>query len=368
MRLLSKQYNNLNIVYINKNHLIHNFNYFDSLYKGISIAPVIKSNAYSHGIKNVAKILDPLSPPFFIVDSLYEAYILKKEKIKTPILILGYTNHENLKFKKLNFQFAIYDIQTLHILNKYQKGVKVHIFIDTGMKREGILIEDLPYFIKEMKKCKNLYYEGLMSHLADADNKTSLYNKKQIEDFKKGELLLNNAGFNFKWKHISATYGALNIKDNNFNLLRVGLGMYIAPTLKLSKKVKNVLSLKSHVIQIKNLKKGEMVGYNITYTAKKNIQIALIPLGYYEGVIRSLSNCGVFTIKGVKCPIIGRISMNLTTIDISRTKNVKVGDEVLVYSDNYKDCNSINNVSNIIKEIPYTVLTHINSNIKRESI
>lgn len=250
-----KEYSNLNKVYINKDNLCNNFRYFNSLYKNVNIAPVIKSNAYSHGILEVTKILDPLSPPFFIVDSLYEAYILQKLKLRTPILILGYTDHNNLKLKKLNFRIAVYDIDTLHILNKFQKGVKVHIFIDTGMRREGIVMDDIPNFIKEMKKCKNIFYEGLMSHLADADNKGSLSNNEQIANFKKAEELFKEAGFTFLWKHISATYGAINTYNNYFNLIRVGLGLYISPNDTLNKNIKNVLSLKSKIIQIKELKK-----------------------------------------------------------------------------------------------------------------
>ena len=367
MKFIKRGYINLNKVYINKDNLCNNLLYFNSLYKGISVAPVIKSNAYSHGIDKIAEILDPLSCPFLVVDSLYEAYTLKNLGIKTPILILGYTDHENLKLKKLNFSFAVYDIDTLHVLNKYQKGVNVHIFIDTGMRREGIVLNDINKFIKEMNGCKNIHFEGLMSHLADSDNIDSKYNRMQIDNFIKAQTLFKNAGFNFKWRHVSATYGAINIDNTPFNLLRVGLGIYISPMKNLDKKIQNVLSLHSRIIQIKDLKKGEGVGYNMTYKAKKNIKIAIIPLGYFEGVPRRLSNCGFFMVKDVQCPIIGRVSMNLTTIDVSNVKNPMIGDDVTVFSED-NNLNSVRNVANIIHDIPYTILTNIQSSIKREII
>ncbi|HBQ50661.1 TPA: hypothetical protein DD690_01620, partial [Candidatus Daviesbacteria bacterium] len=128
-------YKTLNRIEISRKNLLENYRFLSAINRKIKIAPVLKSNGYGHGIIEVAQILDKVGAPFFCVDSLYEAYELYKAKIKTPVLIMGYTNPENLKIKKLLFSFAVFDLQTVEILNKYQPGCAVHIFVDTGMSR-----------------------------------------------------------------------------------------------------------------------------------------------------------------------------------------------------------------------------------------
>ncbi len=373
-KIFRKIYQTLNKIEISRSALIDNYTRLSTLDPGLSIAPVLKSNAYGHGIVEVANILDSQTPPFFCVDSLYEAYQLLKAGIKTETLIMGYTDPENLKVKKLPFQFAVYDLKTAEVLNRYQKGSKIHIFVDTGMNREGVRIEELPKFLKEIKKDKNLTIVGIMSHLASAKSDKDPLFINQVEQFKKVKRVFEKEGISPKWIHISASEpllnpGVLKIVAEISNLARVGKALYgIAPKTGTPPGCTPVLKLTTKITQIKKVKKGERVGYSGTYLAKKDLTLGVLPLGYNDGLDRRLSNIGKVIIKGIVCPIIGRVSMNITTIDLSKIKSVKVGDEVVIYSNNPKDPNSIQKVADLCKTIDYEILVKLTEATRRITV
>lgn len=376
VKFLKKDYQTLNKIELSKQNLLQNYQYLSSLNKKIKIAPVIKSGAYGHGILEVAKILDEGCTdwriPFFCVDSLYEAYQLLKANVKTPILIMGYTDPINFKVKKLPFSYAVFDLEAAQVLNEYQPNCGIHIFVDTGMHREGISLNELPEFLQEIKKLPDIKIEGLMSHLASADYPKDPLNKIQIENFKNALEICKKHNIHPKWIHLTNSAGLLNYVPTRFarrawnvgiqNLARVGLALY---GISKDPKLKPVLSLKSKIIQIKNLKKGDRVGYNGTFTVRKEMILGVLPAGYYDGVDRRLSNKGLVTIDGIICPIIGRVSMNITTIDISKVPNPKIGEVVFVYSNNRKDINSIENSAKICNTIPYELLVHLAQSTKR---
>lgn len=367
LKIFKKEYQTLNRIEILRENLLDNYRVLSSGLK-IKIAPVVKSNAYGHGIIEVTKILSksdvPGKIPFLCVDSLFEAYELLKANIKLPILIMGYTNPQNFKVKKLPFSYAVFDTSILEILNKYQPGCGIHIFLDTGMHREGITLGQLPQFLVQFKNYPNLKVEGVMSHFACANRRDDYLNKIQIRNFQKALEIVKLSGFKPKWIHIANSDGLINFeKDLKFtNMARIGLALYgTYPNSNL----KPVLNLKTQLIQIKKITKGERVGYEGTYFAKKDATIGILPLGYYDGVDRGLSNKGIVKIAGLECPIIGKVSMNITTIDLSKLKDPKVGQEVLIYSDNPEDKNSIENTARICKKIPYEILINLAQSTKR---
>lgn len=373
LRIFKKRYLTLNSIEISKENFLKNYKYLSSLNRKIKIAPVIKSNAYGHGILEVAKILDPLNVPFFCVYSLCEAYELFKLKIKTPILIMGYTNPENFKIKKLPFTFALFDIETAKVLNKYQKGCSVHIFVETGMNREGIPLNMLSHFLEEIKKLSNIKIEGLMSHLASGDDKKDPLNKIQIKNFKKALEICNKNRIHPKWIHLSNSDGLLNLPDVSTwhtpgvgNLARVGLALYgISQSASLQTNLKPILALKSKIIQIKKLKRGDRVGYGGTFIAKKPTVLGVLPLGYYDGVDRRLSNLGWAKVDGQLCKVLGKVSMNITTINLTKVSDPYIGQDAFVYSNNRSDLNSIENTAKICKTIPYDILIHLTASTKR---
>lgn len=370
LSILKKNYKTLNLIEVDSKALRHNYHYFQNLHAESQIAPVLKSNAYGHGLTLVGKYLDSeIKPPMICVDSLYEAHELTKVSIKTPILIMGYTFPENFStHRKLkNIIFPAYDEPTLAALNQYQPGCRVHIKIDSGMNRLGIQPQQVPSFIKILKKYPHLNVEGIYSHLSQADIPARThYTNRQIQSFKATIKTFESAGFKFKWKHIAATAGALTITDPEFNLIRLGLGFYgLSPLSKSINPLRPALRLISHIAQIKTVEPGSEISYGGTYIAKKKMIIGILPLGYYDGIDRRLSNIGMTIIDNKPCPITGRVCMNVTIVDLSSLKKPYVGQPAIIYSNNPKDSNSISKVAEKIDTIPYTVMTGLSESTRR---
>lgn len=372
---LGRKYYPLNRIEIIRENIVGNYRYLSSLYKSIKIAPVLKSNAYGHGIRLVAKILD--SPPkalhlggqapFFCVDSLFEAYEILKAGVKTRILVMGFCDPKNLRVKKLPFSFAVYSLEHLMGVLKYQPSAGIHVFVDTGMHREGVKIEELEVFIKRVR---HINIEGLMSHFAMSEKYEDSKTLRQVENFRKAGEIFNKFNVNPKWVHLAAPGGFLNAKyfGDIGNMARTGKAIYGIDISGKNKNLKLALRLKSTLVQIKEVNRGERAGYDFTYMAKRKMKIGVLPIGYNDGVDRRLSNCGFVKIDGVFCPIIGRVSMNITTVDLSRVKRPYVGQEVIVISENRKDINSAENIAKTIGTIPHDVLVGLSGEIKREVV
>ncbi len=371
--LKGRTYRSLNKISIHQEALKFNHRQLQNFHSEALVCPVLKSNAYGHGLELVGPVFDELRPPFLVVDSLFEAYELYKLSLKTPILIMGYTHPDNFKHKRLPFHAAVFDLELAHVLNKYQPGCSVHLFVDTGMTREGIQLEDLPDFLNQLKELKRLNVVGICSHLADADNPKSIdFVKTQIANYQEALQIMNQEGFNPLWRHISASGGSFKIKDSTFNLIRAGLASYginpLEPTDPAYDQLnlQPALSFTSILAQVKCVSKGTKVGYNGTFSVKHDMILGLIPAGYYEGIDRRLSNKGTIQVKGINCPIVGRVSMNMTTIDLSAVDNPQVGDKVVIYSSRHEDSNSLVNVARTAETIPYELLVHLAESVRRE--
>jgi alanine racemase len=366
-----KRYKTLNTISVSRKALEKNYYLLQAIHPEAFICPVLKSNAYGHGLTLVAPIFDALHPSFLVVDSLYEAYELSKLRIKTPILILGYTNPENLAIKKLSFHFAVYEETLVDALARHQPHAQVHIFVDTGMSREGVQLAQLKMFVQRIKS-NNLKIVGLASHFADADNpKSDMHWKSQLAAFKQALQILREEGVEPQYKHIAASAGSLKMHDPDMNMIRAGLISYGISPLAASDKVKapsglqQALCFTSTLVQIKTIPKGTKVGYNGTFTAKKEMKIGIVAAGYYEGVDRRLSNVGMVHIRNVDCPIVGRVSMNMTTIDLTACPNATVGDVVEIYSSNNKAATWLLTQATKAKTIPYELLVHLAATVRR---
>jgi len=363
-----RNYEPLNRIEISREALINNYQYLSRLNKNLKIAPVLKSNAYGHGINLTAKILDRISAPFFCVDSLFEAYQLSQIKIKTPILIMGFFDPLSLKTKMLPFSFAVFTKEQLFSIIQNQPQAKIHLFIDTGMHREGIHLDELKDYLTIIGKNK-LCLEGLMTHLAQSNKPEDKQTKNQLKNFGEARKIAHQMNFFPKWFHLGNSETILKIKHYRNseigNLIRSGIALYGIGPSKSNDKLKPVLNLKTKIAQVKKILPREGVGYDFTFLAEKKTEIAVLPIGYADGVDRRLSNLGTVKIGKKYCPIIGRVSMNITTIDVSQVENPRVGREVVVFSDRPEDINSIRNSAKIAKTIPYDLLTRLNPTIKR---
>ncbi len=355
-------------IYIDKKAILDNLSTYRQAYPELEFAPVLKSNAYGHGLVPVARILDSQKLPFLIVDSYYEARLLRDNNIKSPILIIGYVEPNIILNSRLSkISFCITSLEQLQQLAGSQRKLNLHLKIDTGMHRQGVLISKLEQVIQILKDNSNLTLEGIASHLADADNTASQSVKKQLKSWERVQESLIQEFPNITYNHISATAGVLHTKSNNtHNLARLGLGLYGISIIDNPKiKLKLALSMQTIISGVKSIKKGDPVGYNNTFIAPKDMLIATIPAGYAEGVDRRLSNIGQVEVNGILCPIIGRVSMNITTIDVSSVPQVKLGDIVTIISNDNSSPISVSNIAKICQTIPYEILVHIPAYLRR---
>lgn len=354
-------------VLIYEQSLISNLNYFNKRLKPARIAPVLKSNAYGHGLVSVAKILDKQYPPFIIVDSFFEALILRNEKIKSALLVIGYTSSENIK--NSNLSGVAYTVTSLEELENLVLGIdspqELHLKIDTGMHRQGILMEHIDQVILLVKRNPNLLITGICSHLADADGPDSSMTKEQIRKWNDlVELFKKNIPTVVHF-HLSATAGFEYSSGISATSMRLGIGLYgIDPTGRYQKHLMPVLEMYSRITSLRLIPAGEAVGYNLTYKADRQMRLATVPVGYYEGVDRRLSNIGEFAMDGKPLPIRGRVSMNMTSIDVTN-QDVELGDQVQVISAEIDQPNSVVNIAKQCKTIPYVILVHIPQHLRR---
>lgn len=363
--------NSLIRVIIFRDNLIYNLRQFKRQSKNLQVAPVLKSNAYGHGILEAAKILKNENIPFFCLDSLFEARQIRHAGIKNKILIIGFVRqNEILKNSEKNISFAVISLDQLrNIAENSNVRIKIHLKIDTGMHRQGIPISDIPEAINLIKENRNIILEGVMSHLADSDNFQSDFTLEQIKNWNQSVKEFQKNFSRIDYFHLSATAGLSYREKIDANVMRLGLGLYginSSPNIKLD--LKPVLEMRTVISSIKEIDPGDYVGYNATFKANRRMKIATVPVGYNEGMDRRLSNCGFVIVKNKKCPIIGRVSMNISVADVSRIENLKIEDEAIIISSDKNNPNSVESIAKLCHTIPYEILVHISSQLRREVV
>ncbi|HUT21904.1 MAG TPA: alanine racemase [Candidatus Bipolaricaulota bacterium] len=368
-RYLSKferQVATLSRVEILSANILHNFDYFQKENPQAKIFPVLKSNAYGHGLKEVTQILEKRGVEYYVVDSYYEALQIR-EVTNRKILLIGYTKPENYKnFKWKNLSIAIFDSGSLKAIGNLGKKINIHLFINTGMNREGISMDDLPLYLAELKKYSRINLEGVCSHLADADNEDQSFTESQRQKFSQALTIIEKEGFNPKYRHISATGGSFRIKNPEINAIRLGIGLYgYNPIKPFDANLRPALRLISTIVSVQSLSEGEKVSYNCAFSADKPIKIGILPVGYYEFLDRRLSNLGKVKYENDFLPIVGRVCMNLTAIDL-KDHNLKIGDEITIISEHPRDLNSVDSITQQINTISYEILVRVNSSIRRK--
>jgi len=273
------------------------------------------------------------------VASVEEAMQLRNANIRKPILVLGYTfpySYETLINQEITPTVFRSDVlhQLDEIAGKMNVKAPVHIKVDTGMTRIGIRPDkEGAAFVKEALACKNLVVEGIFTHFSKADEADKEFANGQLQKFLAfvAECEKEN-DFTFKLVHCSNSAGIIDMPDANLDLVRAGIILYgMWPSEDVNKTVLDlepVLSLKSHIVYIKDVKAGIPVSYNGTYITDKTTRIATIPVGYADGYPRNLSNTGTVIIKGKRAPIIGRVCMDQFMVDVSDIPECREGDEV----------------------------------------
>jgi len=350
----------------------HNLEIVSHIVKGgTKILGVVKADAYGHGIKEVSKAIADCVD-YFGVASLDEAAILRGIGIHKPVLVIGaILPQETEGVLRFNVIQTVSDLDIPRRLSKLARSrnrkIKVHIKIDTGMGRLGFWHEDAIEFIKKIAGLKNIIIDGIFTHFPNAEaDKVFTYN--QIKNFKKlAERLLDNH-INIPVKHTANSMGLIDFKDSHLNMVRPGLMMYgIYPKESLMKNIllRPALTLRTKITHLKSMPKGRGISYGMTYVTERSTKIATIPIGYGDGYSRHFSNKAHVLINGVRCPIVGRVCMDMCMVDTGHLKNVKIGDDVILIGSQADEIIRAEELARLINTIPYEVLCNIGRRVPR---
>lgn len=364
---------------INKANLVSNINEFRNLlHKETKISAVIKSNAYGHGDNYIVKILDHYVD-YFQVDSIIELERIKKDT-KKEIFVFGYVCKDDLeKAIKIGCILGVFSFEHLLLINekarKLNKKQKVHLSFDSYLGREGFMSNEIALMLPDIKKMKNILIDGVYSHFANIEDTTNFsHAQKQLDEYQVTCNLFKKSGFKNIKTHISATSGVLAYEKNYGlnNIVRIGIGLYgIWPSEYLqniwNKKMilEPVLSLKTKIAQVKTLPKGHPIGYGLTYITKSEMKVAIIPMGYADGIDRGLSNIGEVLIFGSRCKILGRVAMNMFVVDVTHLNNIATEDEVVIIGKQGAEEITVEEIAKKIDSINYEVVTRLSPLLPR---
>jgi alanine racemase len=341
----------------------------------IALMAVVKSNAYGHGMVESARAAITGGASWLAVDEITEALELRANKIKTPILVLGFTLPVFYKVaadKKISL--TISSLESLQELAKTRlsKKLRIHLKFDTGLHRQGILETHVQQVVRTISaKGFAGIIEGAYTHFAVMEDPIKAeYSKAQTRTFKSIIAKLNQKGF-APITHASASSGILFSKDFHFDMSRAGIALYgLWPSPEIRKwadstKLVPALTWKTIISEVKLVNKGVKVGYDLTYETDRNSRIAIIPVGYWHGLPRSMSSRGQVLVCGKKANIIGRISMDMTIIDVTDVPSVKQGDEVVIIGTQENASISAEAAAEKAGTINYELVTRINPLIPR---
>ena len=378
--------NKLSWVEVSKANLAHNIKEFRGLAgDDCLLCPCVKANAYGHGLVEAAKIFLEAGADWLAVNALYEAEELREAGIEAPIYIMGYTLLGDLeRAVELDCRLVVYDRETIEKLGEVVSGganakpVNLHIKVETGNNRQGVPIEELPDFVKLIQKHDGLKIEGLATHFANIEDPTDhSYAFAQIEKFKKAREIVEEMGVEVPMMHCANSAATILFPEVRMDMVRVGIasyGMWPSNETFVSYKqldkngfeLKPALTWKTVVAQVKTVPGGEAIGYGCTCHTNRETKVAILPVGYYDGYDRGLSNTGYVLIQGKRAPILGRVCMNITMVDVTDIPDVALEDEVvLMGGDGQGGEISAEQYATWIGTINYEVTTRINDKIPR---
>lgn len=355
---------------VNLGRIAHNFREIRKLLlPKIKVMVCVKADAYGHGLIPVAKKVVSCGADYLGVASVDEGIALRENHIRTPVLILGMVlSGDIVPLFKYNLTPTVCTKELAGSINSLGRSVgrkiNVHIKVDTGMGRLGILQKDAFDFVKRVRRMRFINIEGVFTHfpLADSDARFTL---RQIELFARLVEELKRSGIDIPLVHAANSMGLIGYKMSHFNMVRPGLAIYgLYPRAGLKIKLKPVLSLKTRVIFVKNVPAGYGISYGHEYVTKKATRIAILPIGYGDGYPRNLSNRAPILIRARRFKISGRICMDQIMVDVGRNR-VEVGDEVVLIGNQGAKGITAEELAGLAKTISYEIVCGLGSRIPR---
>ena len=339
----------------------------------VKILSIIKADAYGHGAREVANVLVKAGSDGFGVATLEEGIRLREEGVSSPILVLAGIYSEQIEeLLQFNLTPVVADTEILKRLENLARRrritLNIHLEVDTGMGRLGLLASEVDSWLAELAKLKALKIEGVMSHFSETENSELDYTKDQLESFRHVVELLHAEGHRPPFIHQAKSAGVIGLPPAHFTMVRPGLmlyGIYPSPEMLNQIALKPILSWKTRVLQLKRLPKGSSISYGQTFVTERESLIATLPVGYADGYHRLLSNRGSVLVRGKRVPIVGKVCMDLTMVDVTDIREVQQGDEVVLLGTQGRGTISADEIARWADTISYEILTSISSRVPR---
>ena len=344
------------------------------------IMAVVKANAYGHGAVEMAgqASLEPVD--WLGVANMDEGISLRKAGISLPILIFGYfPAHTAQALLDHRLTPTVYNYEMAQALSHHlpaKKTINVHVKMDTGMGRLGLVVSEQDHAmekavseIQKIAALKGIRIQGVYTHFADADSGNNTYTSLQLKRFLGFLDNLASIGITPEIRHAANSAAVIDHPDTHLDMVRPGISLYGAcPSDKADKRrvsLKPVMAMKTKIIFLKQVPKGFKVSYNLTHETQAPTTIATIPIGYADGYNRLLSSKGIMLVKGKKTPVVGRVCMDLTLLDVGHIPNVSIGDEVVVFGHQGNETILVEDLANELNTISYEIFTRIGDRVKR---
>jgi alanine racemase len=353
--------------YINLQALVDNYRALQQQAgREMKVLPVIKANAYGHGAVKVAAALRKIGVDFFAVATVAEALEIKKAGIAGRFLVLGSLYRDDLQhLHDGGIVPVVWQPDVVQELAEYAAEqnirITVQVKIDTGMHRAGVPLVEAGELVRKVDACPHLVLEGVLSHLAVADGSTAAdikYTRWQQENFYRQLDEMKQVNIEPFFIHLSNSAGIVRCASGPCNLCRAGImlyGSYPEPEFLDEIKLRPVMEVKTAVVMLKLLQPGEAISYGCTYRAERETTVALVPVGYADGLRRRLSNAGHMLVGGRRVPVIGRVCMDWTMIDVTDVPGVAVGDEVVIIGRQGREVISAEEMAAQLDTISYEV-------------
>jgi alanine racemase len=369
-------------VEIDGDAILHNLRALKQRVAPAAVMAVVKGNAYGHGLREVAAIVRD-EADWFGVNSLHEAEALSREGHTRPIVILGAMAPEQAHAVVCGgFHQVVYDEDTAaalaHAAEVLGEAAPVHIKVETGTNRQGVQGDALVVLATAVRSSRRLRLAGLYTHYANIEEAGDFaYAGQQLDRFSAAVAAVE-AGGPVPVKHTACSAAAILYPQTYFNLVRIGVSLYglwpseatrrAACTGEPPLELRPALTWKTRIAQVKDLEPGETVGYGCTFRTERPTRIAVIPVGYYEGLDRGLSNRGVALVRGRRAPIAGRVCMNMSMLDVTDVPNVAAGDEVVLIGRQGDDQITAEEMAAQLDTINYEVVTRIGASVPRIAV
>lgn len=352
--------------------LKENFKRIKKQVGNVKVMPVLKANAYGHGLVRIAQFYSEMKADYLGVAVVEEGILLREKGIKLPILVLGgiWGNQIPL-FLKYDLTITASSIDKLKQIdetaNQMKIKAKVHLKIDTGMERLGVHYYNAEKFLNAAYKCKNLKVEGIFSHFANSESSDLTYSKMQLERFNEVLNYFEKHSIELPLRHISNSGGILQLSEASFDMVRPGIilfGVYPSKEVNRTVEIKPALTWKSLVVYFKVIKSNHPVGYGSTWQTDHNVRAVTVPVGYGDGYLRSMFNKAEVIINGKRYPVIGTISMDQIIVNLEQGSAYN-GDEVILLGSDGKNSITCEDMAEWAGTIPYEILTNINTRVPR---